>query len=184
MTPAKGKGLESHLKALHKIYSVQRRAVIKKAPDPVVITGRRGSKVFGVIGQAYWPDFFGYVCASPYPVFVGGEAKECSHGIRFQLSRIDPSQAEALQQLHDDGGIAWVWIRRIHNAVLGQFDDHVVPHHIISMWQREGHKSVTWGDLVAWKVPPGMGWLDAVKRGPLWTWDLFCEGGWADLPEL
>lgn len=184
MIPAKGKGLEGHLKDLHKLYVIQRRAVVMKAPDPVIITGRRGRKVFGVLGAAYWPDFFGYVAAGQYPVFVGGEAKECSHGIRFQLSRIDPAQAAALQRLHEDGGVAWVAIRRIHGA-LGRYEDHVVPHNIISMWQREGHRSVTWGDLTPWRVPPGLGWLDAVVRqredGAQWVWDLFCDGGWIEL---
>jgi penicillin-binding protein-related factor A (putative recombinase) len=185
---ARGKGLESHLRLLHKHYMSQRRAVVMKAPDPVVITGRRGRKVFGIIGAAYWPDFFGYVSMrQDYPIFVGGEAKECSHGIRFQLSRIDPAQSTALQRLHEDGGVAWVWIRRIRDAAVGAFDDHVVPHQIISMWQKEGHRSVTWGDLMPWRVPPGLGWLDAVVRkrkdGTEWVWDQFCDGGWVELTD-
>jgi len=72
-TFARGKGLESYLRSLHQHYKLLGRAVVMKAPEPVNITGKRGSKVFGIIGRAYWPDFFGYVCVPPHPVFVGGE---------------------------------------------------------------------------------------------------------------
>ena len=172
----KGKQLEAYLREVHRHYKLQRRAYMQKAPDPVNITGRRGSKVWGVISKSYFPDFFGYVIHKPYPIFVGGEAKECSHERRFSLSRIEQSQAETLGQIHKDGGIAWVWIRNLRGD--DGFVDYLLPWIHISKWIQEGHKSATWNDMIPWRVPPGLGWIDAAVQRQDVTWSTFCELGW------
>jgi penicillin-binding protein-related factor A (putative recombinase) len=161
---AKGKELEHNLMELHRLYSARGWGAVCKAPEPVVITGRRGAKVWGRLSKQYWTDFFGYLKSRHGTIPVAGEAKESHNDHGFRWSEVSDHQAQVLERTHHDGGVGWLWIRKMDGKV-----DHLILAPEFAL-EAASVRSTTWEDLSKYQVKLHQGWYkrateSAIRRG-------------------
>lgn len=180
-----GKGCEFHAAQAAAI-DPWRRVVLVRVPDPVVITGREGSKVRGRLDIRRTVDYLGWCTATG--VVVGLECKETSTGgKRWTLdARLRTHQLEHLRSIATAGGVAAIYVRRLAALDNPQGADYLVPvssdgipHHGTSP------ASITWADLERWRIGPRHAWPDAIitpGSGGVWWWRAYTREGWASMP--
>lgn len=171
-----GQQLENYLDKLHAMYCAQGRAFLFKVPNPVKITTpvKRGV-VTGRLGRAVYVDYSGTLDGG---ISVALEAKcTVSKGVSFPFGeRLPQHQRDTLTMVHKLGGIAAVYVRRVHGMTA---DDYLVPAVFIDAHER---KSFKWAEVEQFKVPAGKTWIDCAPScdydNRVNDWAAYCSDGW------
>ena len=152
-----GQILENYLDRLNSLYCAQGKAFIFKVPTPLQPMGNlpgNGGYVKARKLPAIYVDYSGTLDGG---TAVAIEAK-CTtvESVSFPFGdRVKQHQRDALTMVHRLGGIAALYVRRVHGM---SADDYLVP----AVWiDAHTRKSFKWVEVEHYKVPPGMDWLDA-----------------------
>ena len=173
-----GQQLENYLDRLHSLYYAQGRAFLFKVPTPLQIKGPlMGTKLVKAAKlKAVFVDYAGTLDGG---ISVALESKcHTSGGPSYPFGKMPQHQRDTLTMVHTLGGIAALYVRRVHGMTV---EDYLVP----AVWiDAHPRKSFKWTEVEKFKVPSGKGWLDCapscVYDNRETDWAAYCDYGWKE----